>query len=466
MNLTRTIKAIGTYFNVTDDLETQQQIETSIRAGVSFRGAQLLVLIFAIFVASLGLNTNSIPVVIGAMLISPLMGPIIGMGLGIGIRDFTLLRRGLKNIALAVLGSLVASGLYFLISPQYGDNSQLLARTSPTIYDAFIALFGGAAGILSIAAKNKGQVLPGVAIATSLMPPLCTAGYGLATLQWHFFIGALYLFFTNMVFILFASWIGVKLMGMRPVPMQDSVRAKRVQMVVYLTVAVTVGVSIYLTVLMVRKSIFMSEASEFVSTQLAFPGTEVFSHKEYMEGTARHIDVTLIGVRLPQDSIELVALKRLNAFGLGGTQLTINQGFGGVMSSADASTQAQSNSRIYGLMQSRLAEVQSRNDSLQRCLDESVRVDDAAMVLREEIKVLFPAVSDMAVSRMLAVGLAGGDSEPDTVTAVIVKAPYGMTVGERERLTKYMELSLRVKDVALCVNPPSFPWGKVTGKGS
>lgn len=268
MTISQTLNSIKSYFNVTGDLESQPQIEASIRSGVSFRGAQLLVLIFAILVASLGLNTDSIPVVIGAMLISPLMGPIIGMGLGIGIRDFPLLRRGLKNITMAVVGSLLASTIYFLISPQYEGNAQLLARTSPSLYDAFIALFGGAAGILSIAAKNKGQVLPGVAIATSLMPPLCTAGYGLATLQWHFFIGALYLFFTNMVFILFATWIGVKMMRFKPVPMQDTKRARRVQMIVYLIVIATVGISAYLTALMVRKSIFMNKASEFVASQL------------------------------------------------------------------------------------------------------------------------------------------------------------------------------------------------------
>ena len=182
---------IVSYFNVAEDLEPQLDIEQSIRSGVSFKGSQLLVLIFAIFIASLGLNTDSIPVIIGAMLISPLMGPIIGMGLAIGIEDFSLLKRSLKNIVMAIIGSLLASAIYFMISPQYEGSSQLLARTSPSIYDVFVALFGGAAGIVSIACKNKGQVMPGVAIATSLMPPLCTAGYGIATLQSHFFFGAL-----------------------------------------------------------------------------------------------------------------------------------------------------------------------------------------------------------------------------------------------------------------------------------
>lgn len=243
---------IASYFNVKNDLEPQNDIETSIRGGVSFKGSQLLTLIFAIFIASLGLNTNSIPVIIGAMLISPLMGPIIGIGLGIGIQDFTLMKRSLKNIGAAVLGSLVASAIYFLISPQYEGSSQLLARTSPSIYDVFVALFGGAAGILSIACKDKGQVMPGVAIATSLMPPLCTAGYGLATWQMNFFFGALYLFFTNMIFILVATWIGVKMMGFKKVVYQNEGRAKRVRNIAYGVVIATVGVSIYLTYIIHR----------------------------------------------------------------------------------------------------------------------------------------------------------------------------------------------------------------------
>ncbi len=167
--MVRSWRDLLSYFNVKDDLEPQNDIEISIRSGVSFKGSQLLTLIFAIFIASLGLNTNSIPVIIGAMLISPLMGPIIGMGLGIAVQDFELVRRSLKNITAAVIGSLLTSALYFLISPQYEGASQLLARTSPSIYDVFVALFGGAAGILSIAAKNKGQVCP----VSRLQPLLC-----------------------------------------------------------------------------------------------------------------------------------------------------------------------------------------------------------------------------------------------------------------------------------------------------
>lgn len=455
MTFSDLISSVKSYFNVAGDLESRSQIETSIRSGVSFRGAQLLVLIFAIFVASLGLNTDSTPVVIGAMLISPLMGPIIGMGLGIGIHDFFLLRRGLKNITLAVAGSLLASALYFLISPQYEGNAQLLARTSPSIYDAFIALFGGAAGILSIAAKNKGQVLPGVAIATSLMPPLCTAGYGIATLQWTYFIGALYLFFTNMVFILFATWIGVKLMGLKPIPTEDTVRAKRVQALVYIVVVATVGISAYLTVQMLRRSIFIDRATEFVDNGLKFDNAEVLSHKVYMDGNTRHIDVTIIGEHMPQDSLELAVLKKLDAAGLEGTQLTLRQGF-----FPDTKINAKNDedaSRMYTLMQTQLNARQQEADSLARLLDKARRFDGAAGMLVPELRVIFPTVRAVAVGRTVAESVTKG-VPADTVNILAVDVPSGLSAADRKRLSDYAAVRLGVSKVTVVVNPSAFPW--------
>ena len=178
------------YFDLRKDKDDEKVIMESIRSGVEFRGANLWILIFAIFVASLGLNVNSTAVIIGAMLISPLMGPIIGMGLAVGINDFELLKRSMKSYALATVISVVTATIYFALTPLDEAQSELLARTSPSIYDVLIALFGGLAGIVALSTKDKGNVLPGVAIATALMPPLCTAGYGLATGQLIYFLGA------------------------------------------------------------------------------------------------------------------------------------------------------------------------------------------------------------------------------------------------------------------------------------
>lgn len=441
------------YFNVANDLEPQTLTEDSIRAGVSFKGSQLLVLIFAIFIASLGLNTNSIPVIIGAMLISPLMGPIIGMGLGIGVQDFALLKRGLINVGAAILGSILASALYFLISPQYEGASQLLARTSPSIYDVFVALFGGAAGIVSIACKNKGQVMPGVAIATSLMPPLCTAGYGLATWQMHFFFGALYLFFTNAIFILCATWIGVKLMRFPTVQFQNPARAKRVQTIVYIIVFATIGLSCYLTYIMIQKNVFMQKASAFVEQEMVFPNTQVLNHKEIYDAGKRIIDVTLIGEALPKDSLQLAMMNKLDSVGLGGTVLNIKQGFSLANNQID---QEKNMDKFYSLMQAEIVSKMNEVDSLKSVIALHQELADQSVKLAPEVRVLFPTVKDIALSHMVASSV-DSDSR-DTLNIAFVNAPRGLTAAERKKLTEYIGVRLKKHNVHLTVNPSNFPW--------
>lgn len=444
------------YLNVGPDLETQPEIEASIRGSVSFRGSQLLILIFSIFVASLGLNTDSTAVVIGAMLISPLMGPIVGMGLGIGIHDYGLLRRGLKNIIIAMAGSVAASALYFLISPQYEGASQLLARTSPSIYDVLIALFGGAAGIVSIACKNKGQVIPGVAIATSLMPPLCTAGYGLATLQGTYLFGALYLFLTNTVFILFATWIGVKVMGLKPLPLADTRRAKVVQGLVYGVVVVVVLVSCYLTYNMLSLSIFQDRAAQFVQQEVNFPGTQVLSSRSYAKGGRRHIDITLIGRPLPQDSVELVLMRRASEAGLGEAVLTVKQGFG-----AEALQQAkntgQNVSQLYEVMGRQLDDRERVIDSLRRAVRRRADLANAGARLAPELRVVFPQVQDMALSSTV---VARVDSTVvDTVYLLVAKTRQRITAQESAKLADYVKVRLSLPSLPhVMLNPADFPW--------
>ena len=208
--LLKLMEQIRFYFNLMPDKEDEQEVIRQISQGVSFRGANLWVLIFAIFIASLGLNVNSPAVIIGAMLISPLMGPIIGMGTAVGINDVDLLRRAARNFGIATLISVLTATIYFLITPLSDAHSELLARTAPTLYDVLIATCGGAAGVIALCTKGKGNVIPGVAIATALMPPLCTAGYGLATGHFLYFLGAFYLFFINTVFISLATYVGVR----------------------------------------------------------------------------------------------------------------------------------------------------------------------------------------------------------------------------------------------------------------
>ncbi|PJC19082.1 MAG: hypothetical protein CO066_00930, partial [Comamonadaceae bacterium CG_4_9_14_0_8_um_filter_60_18] len=197
-------------FDLRHDQADTAEIDATFRGGVEFRGTNLWVLMFAIVIASIGLNVNSTAVIIGAMLISPLMGPIMALGYGAGINDSALMRSSLFNLGLAALISLIASTLYFLVTPLTLAHSELLARTTPSIWDVLIALFGGLAGVIGATRRIKSNLVPGVAIATALMPPLCTAGYGLATGNLSYFLGAFYLFAINSVFIAIATLMMVR----------------------------------------------------------------------------------------------------------------------------------------------------------------------------------------------------------------------------------------------------------------
>jgi uncharacterized hydrophobic protein (TIGR00271 family) len=232
------------YLDIESELEDYEKIHNSIERDLIFKGTNLWILVFAIVVASVGLNMNSTAVIIGAMLISPLMGPINGIGYSIATYDFKLFRKALKNFSFAVITGLTASGVYFFLSPVSTAHSELLARTSPTIYDVLIALFGGLAGILATTSRQKGNVIPGVAIATALMPPLCTAGYGLATLQYDFFFGALYLFTINAVFIGISAVVMSRLLKFPLRTIVEPVQRKRINSIISAVIIITLIPSI------------------------------------------------------------------------------------------------------------------------------------------------------------------------------------------------------------------------------
>ena len=256
------IKAIT---NISDHVDTDAAAR-SIRSNVAFRGPNVWILAFSIIIASVGLNVNSTAVIIGAMLISPLMGPIIGIGLGLGVNDTKLIRVGLKNLLVMVGISLMASFLYFLLTPlKLANPTELLSRTNPTIYDVIIALFGGAAGLLEISRKEKGTVLSGVAIATALMPPLCTAGYGLASGHISYFFGALMLFIINGVFIIIATYLMSKILGFPEYEFLDAKQARRTRSLVTLVFVLVTIPSILSAITMIRSNKFAQDAERFVS---------------------------------------------------------------------------------------------------------------------------------------------------------------------------------------------------------
>ena len=237
----------------------------SIRKNIYFRGPNVFILACAIIIASVGLNVNSIPVIIGAMLISPVMGPILGFGFSLGVRDVHLLKDSLRNFAVMVIISIMASALYFLLSPLNMEHpTELLARTNPTIYEVLIALFGGFAGILEISRSEKGTVLSGVAIATALMPPLCTVGYGLSILNWTYVLGALYLFVINSIFIALATFVMVKYLHF-PVAGEDSgLRNRLTGRAVAVILLIIIVPSVLSAVRMVQESNFNRNVAQVV----------------------------------------------------------------------------------------------------------------------------------------------------------------------------------------------------------
>lgn len=446
MDLNSVVKKFEEFFDLTPFLIPQEEAETAIREGVSFRGMNSLILIVAIFIASLGLNTNSTAVIIGAMLISPLMGPIIGMGLAVGIHDFELMKRSFRNLSIAAGISILTSCIYFAISPVNESHSELLARTTPSIYDVFIGFFGGAAGILALGAKSRGNVIPGVAIATALMPPLCTAGYGLATMQPHYLFGALYLFFINSVFIAVATYGGVKLMRYQIKEFANAARAKRVRRTVYIIAGLTILPAIYLTYSMFVQNNFAQNCSKFVDEQFNFANTSVLSYKAKYSETSPSLTVTLMGAPLPQDSLMAAMADKLPLYHLAGTNLHIIQGVAGSDIDVEKTTSTMLSS-MYAITQSTIERQQSEIDSLHSILRAVETADTMCMALAPELKVLFPQVREIAVTR--AVVCRVDSLRPDTLNMVLVNYQRAMSASETKKFRQWLQARLGVKEITI-----------------
>lgn len=317
------------------DAENIAITKENIKNGAVLTGVNLWVLVGAIFIASLGLNTNSTAVIIGAMLISPLMGPIMGFGLGLGTNDFALVNKSLRNFLIMVVLSAMASTLYFFISPVKEAGSELLGRTSPTVYDVLIAFFGGMAGIIAGASKlRSGNVIPGVAIATALMPPLCTMGYGISHLNWQYAAGAFYLFMINSVFIALATYFVVSLLNYPKVEESDSKRKKRLRIIIPFIIVLMVAPSIYLTYHIVKKYFYEQNAERFMSKEI-IDGKHVIvtSKMDYNLGNSQ-LKVVVVGE--PYDSLSIEGLKeKMKEYGLVSTKLSLYQGDDGRVAARD-----------------------------------------------------------------------------------------------------------------------------------
>lgn len=433
------------YLDLRKDKDNEDITVESIRNGVEFKGTNLWILIFAIFIASLGLNVNSTAVIIGAMLISPLMGPIMGVGLAVGQNDFELLKRSLKSYLVATVFSVITATLYFSLTPLNEVQSELLARTSPTIYDVLIALCGGLAGIIALSTKEKGNVIPGVAIATALMPPLCTAGFGLATGNLLYFLGAFYLYFINSVFISLATFVGVRVMHFRRKEFVDKERGKLVKKYIIIIALATMCPAIYLTYGIVKSTIYEASANNFINEILNFDNTQVIDRKISYE--KKEIRIVLIGREVPETELAM-ARDNLKHFNLADTKLVVLQGMNN--DALDIGTlKAQVMEDFYKNSEQRLLEQQERIRSLEKQLEVYTAYSETDKNIISELKVLYPHAESIAMAKTVQMQI--DSTKADTLTLVLMKFSKKPHEQEQEKITEWLKARISADKLKLIV---------------
>ena len=436
MKTVTVIRKILDFFNLESELEDQDSMYEEIKKGIIFKGTNLWILIFAIIVASVGLNMNSTAVIIGAMLISPLMGPINGMGYSIATYDFDLFRKSIKNFLFAIIASLVASTTYFALSPISTAHSELLARTSPTIYDVLIALFGGLAGIVAISTKQKGNVIPGVAIATALMPPLCTAGYGLATGQYDFFFGAFYLFTINTIFIAIASvWIS-QLLKFPIRSLIDQFKKRRIERITNAVIVIVLLPSIYFGYKLVKKEEFIQRANQYVLNVSHFEGNYLLKHD--IDPKTRRIVLVYGGTAL-LDNHKSEIIRKSTDFKIDDASIVIEQGL--AFSSID-----DKNIEVYNLKE----QIISLNAILNKKnaeIDELLNRQKLGQVLYGEIKTIYSQINGCSYSESLI--YHDTLSVPIKTSIVVLSVKKRMSNADKVKISNWFKQRLKQKNVKI-----------------
>lgn len=421
------MKNILDYFKLDYEKEDYNTVIESITKGVIFRGTNLWILVFAIFIASLGLNMNSTAVIIGAMLISPLMGPIMGLGLGTGINDLALVRKALSNYFFAAIVGLITSTIYFSISPLNDAHSEILARTTPNIYDVLIALFGGLAGIVATSTKQKGNVIPGVAIATALMPPLCTAGYGLATFQFNYSIGALYLFIINTVFIALATFVTVRFLKFPFKHLPDEKADKRSKRIIIAIVVITLLPSIYFGYDIVRNDKFIKEANRFIETEAIFPGDYLL--KKTVDAKDKSIELVFGGNEIKSAEIEKLKNKLKN-YELDGANLEIKQGFA-YLKEEKKLNQVNPLSDVLAQKEKELAIMNNKIDS--------IRTDSLNYIqLIKEAKTIYPDLKNISISPIVS----AENYSSDSLVLAYLQTSKPVIKSDRAKLQNWLQAKL------------------------
>lgn len=432
---------IATFINVRSETDIQAA-NLTIRKNIHFRGMTVFILACAIIIASVGLNLNSIPVIIGAMLISPVMGPILGFGLGLATNDTSLVRDALKNFLIMVGISILASAIYFLLSPlSPSQKTELLARTNPTIYDVLIALFGGAAGMFATSRKEGGTVIPGVAIATALMPPLCTVGYGLAHLDPKFIFGALYLFIINSIFIALATFLVAKYLRFPSVFAEDEIRRKRARRIIGVIMLIIVVPSIISAVQIVRETNFERSVETLVEKNKTVGRSYIFNYTIEKQGRGHAVQLFVAGEVLPDAEKESIYLDA-EELGIKRNQLSFHE---------DAAVRAGIDGELLkNYYEDNARKMNALNEDVKRLnteLEEYKSKELPAKVLALEIASQYDNITNVSISRGESVEPLTGETSDEVLILLTVSEP--LTDEALDKMTNWLRVRLETSNVVI-----------------
>ena len=421
-------------FNLHEGEDDRAKTLEIIKQNISFTGANMWILACAIIVASVGLNVNSTAVIIGAMLISPLMGPIVGAGFALGIYDFGLLKKSLRNLAVSTIIGLVFSTLYFYVSPFKDVQSEILARTSPNIYDILIAFFGGIVGVIAVTRVEKGNPIPGVAIATALMPPLCTAGFGIATGNWSFFVGAFYLYCINCVFIGIATFLIIKYLKYPPKEQVDSKQQKQVRNIITALILVMLLPSAYLAYSLYKEQELKKNIDVFIKDEFVDNGYTIVYKRTDLKSQNKKIELGFLTKRF--DDKEIASYnKKLKKYAGNDTKLVILQ---------------DSTDRLLSLKGDILNEIQgnkkvdSRDVKIATLENEIAQNKFDDVSIYKESKILFPSIEKFSIANHNFL------MQKDSVykeTVVIISSKKPLDKVESKKFEDWLKAKLKLKRV-------------------
>lgn len=426
-------------FNLHNGEESKEKTLENIKNNISFRGANLWILACAIIVASVGLNVNSTAVIIGAMLISPLMGPIVAAGFALGIYDFDLLKKALRNLLVATVVSLFASTVYFYLSPFKAVQSELLARTHPNIYDILIAFFGGLVGVITVTRVHKGNPIPGVAIATALMPPLCTAGYGLATGHFDFFMGAFFLYCINCTFICIATFVIVKLLKYPAAKSVDIKHQKQVKYGISLLIIILLVPSSYFAYRLYKEQKFSETINLFLENEFTSKGNSIIYKKTRFNANPKVIELAFLTKQFSPKEINNLN-KKLGDYGCYNTVLKI-----------DNANKLQSFESDILNEVTKLDNASGEKDKKISFLENQILENkfDVVHILNES-KTLFPTITNLSLANHV---FSVNKENPEAFTVIIYEAKKPLINSETKKLKNWLSQRINKPNIEIYFKP-------------